>query len=47
MCQAMSTHHDDARLDDLPAHVGAGNSKGLLRTLLQRRMRELIEADPT
>ena len=38
------THHDGARLDDLIAHLGDGDSKDLFRTLLQRGMQELIDA---
>jgi len=41
------THHDDARLDDLLAHLGNGDSKDLFRTLLQRGMQELIDAELT
>lgn len=41
------THHDDARLDDLLAHLGDGDSKDLFRTLLQRGMQELIDAELT
>ena len=38
------THHDGARLDDLIAHLGDGDSKDLFRTLWQRGMQELIDA---
>jgi putative transposase len=41
------THHDDARFDDLLAHLGDGDSKDLFRTLLQRGMQELIDAELT
>jgi putative transposase len=41
------THDDDARLDDLIAHLGDGDSKDLFRTLLQRGMQELIDAELT
>ena len=41
------THHDDARLDDLLAHLGDGDSKDLFRTLLERGMQELIDAELT
>ena len=41
------THHDDARLDDLLAHLGDGNSKDLFRRLLERGMQELIDAELT
>jgi len=34
------THHDDARLDDLLAHLGDGDSKDLFR---RRRRRSLGE----
>jgi putative transposase len=41
------THHDDARLDDLLAHLGEGGTKDLFRTLLERAMQELIDAELT
>ena len=41
------THHDDARLDDLIAHLGAGDSRDLFRTLLQRGMQQLIDGELT
>ena len=41
------THHDDARLDDLLAHLGEGDTKDLFRALLQRGMQELIDAELT
>lgn len=41
------THQDDARLDDLLAHLGDGDTKDLFRTLLQRGMQELIDAELT
>ena len=41
------THHDDARLDDLLAHLGDGDSKDLFRLLLERGMQELIDAELT
>ncbi len=41
------THHDDARLDDLLAHLGEGDSKDLFRRLLERGMQELIDAELT
>jgi len=41
------THQDDARFDDLLAHLGDGDSKDLFRTLLQRGMQELIDAELT
>ena len=41
------THHDDARFDDLLAHLGDGDSKDLFRTLLERGMQELIDAELT
>jgi putative transposase len=41
------THNDDARFDDLLAHLGDGDSKDLFRTLLQRGMQELIDAELT
>ena len=41
------TQHDDARLDDLLAHLGDGDTRDLFRTLLQRGMQELIDAELT
>lgn len=41
------THHDDARLDDLLAHLGDGDSKDLFRRLLERVMQDLIDAELT
>jgi len=41
------TQHDDARLDDLLAHLGGGHTKDLFRTLLERGMQELIDAELT
>jgi len=41
------THHDDARLDDLLAQLGNGDSKDLFRLLLERGMQELIDAELT
>jgi putative transposase len=41
------THHDDARLDGLVAHLGEGDTKDLFRTLLERGMQELIDAELT
>ena len=41
------THHDDARLDDLLAQLGDGDSKDLFRRLLERGMQELIDAELT
>ena len=41
------THHDDARLDDLLAHLGDGDSKDLFRRLLERGMQDLIDAELT
>jgi putative transposase len=41
------THHDDARLDDLLAQLGDGDSKDLFRLLLERGMQELVDAELT
>jgi putative transposase len=41
------THHDDARLDDLVAHLADGDSKDLFRRLLERGMQDLIDAELT
>jgi putative transposase len=41
------THHDDARLYDLIAHLGAGDSRDLFRTLLQRGIQQLIDGELT
>ena len=41
------THHDDARLDDLLAHLGDGDSNDLFRRQLERGMQELIDAELT
>lgn len=41
------TRDDDARLDDLLAHLGEGDTKELFRTLLQRGMQELIDTERT
>ncbi len=41
------TRHDDARLEDLVARTGDGDSKGLFRALLQQGMQELIETELT
>ena len=41
------THHDDARLDDLLAHLGDGDSRDLFRRLRERGMQELIDAELT
>lgn len=41
------THPDDARFDDLFAQFGDGDSKLLFRRLLERGMRELIDAELT
>jgi putative transposase len=41
------THRDDARLDDLLAHLGDGGTKDLFRMLLQRGMQQLIDAELT
>ncbi len=38
-------HHDDARLDDLLAHLGDSDSRDLIRLLVERGMRELIDAE--
>jgi len=41
------TQHDDARLDDLIAHLGDGDSRDLFRRLLERGMQDLIDAELT
>ena len=41
------TRDDDARLDDLLAHLGEGDTRDLFRTLLERGMQELIDAELT
>ena len=41
------THHDDARLVDLLAQLGNGDSKDLFRRLLERGMQDLIDAELT
>jgi putative transposase len=40
-------HRDDARLDDLLAQLGNGDSKDLCRRLLERGMQDLIDAELT
>lgn len=41
------THHDDARLNDLLAQLGDGDTKDLFRLLLQNGMQELIDHELT
>ena len=41
------TQHDDARLDDLLARLGDGDTKDLFRLLVQNGMQELIDAELT
>ncbi len=41
------THHDDARLEDLVARMGAGDTKDLFRSLLLQGMQELIDTELT
>ena len=41
------THDDDARLADLLARLGDGDSKELFRQLLQQGMQDLIDAELT
>ena len=41
------THHDDARLDDLLAQLGNGDSRDLFRRLLERGMQDLIDSELT
>lgn len=43
----MTIHHDDARLDDLLAHMGEGDTKDLFWMFLQRGMQQLIDAELT
>jgi putative transposase len=41
------THDDDARVADLLARLGDGDSKELFRRLLETGMQELIDAELT
>lgn len=41
------TRDDDARLGDLLAHLGEGDTRDLFRMLLERGMQELIDAELT
>ena len=41
------THDDDARVADLLARLGEGDSRELFRRLLQHGMQELIDAELT
>ena len=41
------TRDDDARVEDLLAHLGDGDTKDLFRLLLQQGMQELIDAELT
>ena len=41
------THQDDARVADLVAQLGDGDTKDLFRRLLERGMQELIDAELT
>lgn len=41
------THDDDARVADLLARLGVGDSKELFRRLLEAGMQELIDAELT
>jgi len=41
------THHDDARYEDLLAHLGDGDTKDLFKMLVQRGMQDLIDAELT
>ena len=41
------THDDDARVADLWARLGEGDSRELFRRLLQHGMQELIDAELT
>lgn len=41
------THDDDARLDDLLAHLGDGETTNLFRTRLQRGIQELFGVELT
>ncbi len=41
------THDDDARLADLLARLGDGDTKELFRRLLEQGMQELIDAELT
>lgn len=41
------THDDDARVADLLARLGDGDSKELFRRLLEAGMQELIDAELT
>ena len=41
------THDDDARVADLLARLGEGDSRELFRRLLQNGMQELIDAELT
>lgn len=40
-------HHDDARLEDLVARMGDGDTKDLFRALLQQGMQDLIDTELT
>ena len=41
------THDDDARLADLLARLGDGDSRELFRRLLEQGMQDLIDAELT
>jgi putative transposase len=41
------TRDDDARVEELLAHLGDGDTRELFRLLLQRGMQELIDAELT